>query len=142
MLKSLLFGGDRGLSATLNLGSLLLRVFTGLAMAFGHGLGKIQDPSGVIKFATNAGFPMPTLFGWAAAVSEFFLGLTLALGLVTRLSSLMIGITMIVGFVGVHFYDPFAKQEKALMYLFICLLFFLKGAGDWSIDALINKGDK
>ena len=49
-------------------------------MAFGHGLGKIQDPSGVIKFATNAGFPMPTLFGWAAAVSEFFLGLTLALG--------------------------------------------------------------
>lgn len=140
MLKSLLFGGDRGLSLTVNLGSTLLRVFAGLAMAFGHGLGKVQDPSGVIGFATKNGFPFPTLFGWAAAVSEFFFALMLAFGLLTRLSSLMVGITMVVGFVGVHLYDPFAKQEKALLYLFICLLFLIKGAGDWSIDALLNKG--
>lgn len=139
MIKKILFGGQRDLSFAANLGSLLLRVFTGLALMFGHGMAKIQDPSGIIGGAGKLGFPMPTFFGWAAALSEFAGAGLLVLGLFTRVSSFFVATTMTVAFIGVHFSDPFEKQEKALLYLFIALLFVLKGAGDWSVDALISK---
>jgi putative oxidoreductase len=141
MLKTILFGGERDLSFTTNLGTTLLRIFAGLALMLGHGLAKIQDPSGVIGGATKIGFPLPTLFGWAAALTEFAGAGLLIVGLLTRVSSLFIAFTMTVAFLGVHLNDPFAKQEKALMYLFIALLFLIKGAGDWSIDALASRRD-
>lgn len=139
MLKRLLFDGQRGLSLTTNLGTLLLRVFTGLGLMFGHGIHKIQDPSKMIGAATGMGFPFPTFFGWAATLTEFVGAGFLVLGLLTRVSSFFIAIMMAVGFLGVHFNDPFAEQEKALLYFFIAILFLLKGAGDWSIDALISN---
>ncbi|MEZ5307813.1 MAG: DoxX family protein [Pyrinomonadaceae bacterium] len=134
-----IFSGERGLSPLANLGTTLLRVFAGLSMMFAHGLGKIQDPSGVIGGATKMGFPLPTVFGWAAAISEFAGAGMLALGLATRLSSFFVAFTMAVAFLGVHVSDPFEKQEKALLYLFIALLYLFKGAGDWSVDALITN---
>ena len=139
MLKKILFDGERGLSFTTNLGTTLLRVFAGFGLMYGHGLDKVRDPSGIIGAATNIGFPVPTLFGWAAALTEFAGASFLMLGLFTRVSSFFIAFTMTVGFLAVHFNDPFGKQEKALLYLFIALLFLFKGAGDWSLDALISK---
>ncbi len=139
MIKKIIFGGQRDLSFTANLGTTLLRVFAGLGLMFGHGMGKVQDPSGIIGGAGKLGFPIPTLFGWAAALSEFAGGALLALGLLTRVSSFFVACTMTVAFLGVHFSDPFDKQEKALLYLFVALLYLFKGAGDWSIDALISK---
>ena len=138
MLKTILFGGERELSFATNLGTTLLRLFAGFGLAYGHGLDKIKDPSKIIGAASSLGFPIPTFFGWAAALSEFVGAGLLMLGLCTRLSSFFIACVMTVGFVGVHLYDPFMKQEKALLYLFIALLFLFKGSGDWSVDALIS----
>lgn len=139
MLKKILFGGESGLSATANIGLTLLRVFAGLAMAFGHGLGKLPVSEGFVKAVGKIGFPMPTVFAWAAALSEFGCGILLALGLFTRLSSFFIGFTMLVGVLGVHLNDPFPKQEKAFLYLFIALLFLFKGASDWSLDKVFRE---
>ena len=139
MLKKVLFGGENGLSPTANLGLTLLRIATGLAMAFGHGLGKMPPGPGLIERAAQMGFPASSLFAWAAGFSEFLGGLFLAIGLFTRLSSFFIGVTMLTALVGVHAADPFATQEKAFLYLFLAVAFMLKGAGDWSVDALIRK---
>ncbi|MDM7923334.1 MAG: DoxX family protein [Pyrinomonadaceae bacterium] len=139
MLKKVLFGGESGLSPTANLGLTVLRIATGLAMAFGHGLGKMPPGPGLIERSAQMGFPAPSLFAWAAAFSEFFGGLFLAIGLFTRLSSFLIGCTMLTALVGVHAADPFAAQEKAFLYLFLAVAFMLKGSGDWSIDGLIRK---
>lgn len=139
MLKTILFGGESGLSYTANAGLALLRIFAGVALAFSHGAGKIPPGEGLIQGTANLGFPMPVFFAWAAGMSEFLGGIFLALGFLTRLSSFFIAFTMLVALVGVHGADPFNKQELAFMYLFVALAFLLKGAGDWSVDSFLRK---
>ncbi len=139
MLNKLLFGGESGMSYAANAGSALLRIFAGIAMALGHGLGKLPPGEGLVERATAMGFPAPTFFAWAAGLSEFGGGILLALGLLTRLSSLFIALTMTVALIGVHWTDPFAAQEKAFLFLFIALCFLIKGSGDWSIDSYLRK---
>ncbi len=139
MLNKILFGGESGMSYAANAGSALLRIFAGIAMAFGHGASKLPPGEGLISRAGQMGFPAPAFFAWAAALSEFAGGILLALGLFTRLSSFFIGATMLVALVGVHAADPFAAQEKAFLFLFIALAYFLKGSGDWSIDSYFRR---
>lgn len=139
MLKQLLFGGESGLSFAANAGLALLRIFTGVALAFGHGTGKVPPADKFIEGTTTMGFPLPGLFSWAAGLSEFVGGICLALGLFTRISSFFIACVMLTALLGVHLRDPFGTQEKAFLYLFIALCFFFKGSGDWSIDAFFRK---
>ena len=139
MLKTILFGGESGLSYAANAGLALLRIFVGVALAAAHGYGMIPPSEGLISRAGEIGFPMPVFFAWAAGLSEFLGGIFLALGFLTRISSFLIAITMLVALVGVHAADPFNRQELAFMYLFVALAFLLKGAGDWSIDSFLRK---
>jgi putative oxidoreductase len=139
MLKKILFGGESGLSPLANTGIVLLRVFAGAALMLGHGYGKLPPSAGLVERAANMGFPAPSVFAWAAAFSEFLGGAFLALGLLTRISSFFIAVTMSVALLGVHLSDPFDRQEKAFLYLFIALLFLFKGAGDWSLDAILRS---
>jgi putative oxidoreductase len=138
MLKKILFGGESGLSFAANAGFTLLRIFTGVALMMAHGRGKIPPPEGLITRAGELGFPAPTLFAWAAGLSEFVGGAFLALGFLTRISSFFIACVMVTALLGVHYADPFAKQELAFFYLFVALAFLLKGAGDWSIDRYLR----
>ncbi len=138
MLKKILFGGESGLSFAANAGLTLLRIFTGVALMMAHGSGKIPPPEGLVTGAASIGFPAPVIFAWAAALSEFVGGAFLALGFLTRVSSFFIACTMLTALVGVHYADPFQKQELAFLYLFIALAFMLKGAGDWSIDRYLR----
>lgn len=139
MLKQLLFGGESGLSPLANAGLTLLRIFAGAAMAFSHGIGKLPPSDKFIDGTADLGFPLPTLFAWAAALSEFLGGAFLALGLFTRLSSFFVAFTMLVAIIGVHSNDPFGKKELAFLHLFIALCFLIKGAGDWSLDAILRR---
>lgn len=139
MLKKILFGGESGLSVSANVGLSLLRIFAGVSLMLAHGLGKLPPSEGLIQRTGEMGFPLPPLFAWAAALSEFAGGGLLALGLLTRLSGFFIAFTMMVALVGVHLHDAFDKQEKAFLYLFIALLFLFKGSGDWSIDSFLRK---
>jgi len=139
MLKQILFGGEPGLSPLANAGLTLLRIFTGVALALSHGIGKLPPSEQFIGGAANIGFPAPTFFAWAAALSEFLGGIFLALGLFTRISSFFIVCVMLTALLGVHLRDPFGKQELAFLYLFIAFAFMLKGASDWSIDSFLRK---
>ncbi len=139
LIKELLFGGAGGASKLADVGLLILRVFTGLALAVSHGLDKVQDPSGVIAGSRGLGLPAPTIFGWAAALSEFLGGLLLALGLLTRPAAVFIAVTMGIAAFLVHGDDPFSKKELALLYLAPVIALMLAGAGRFSIDRLIRK---
>ena len=138
-MKSILFGGESGLSYAANAGLTLLRIFAGVALAFSHGIGKVPPGDGLISGARNLGFPAPEFFAWAAGLSEFLGGILLALGLFTRISGFFIAITMLVAIVGVHAADPFGKKELAFMYFFVATAFMIKGSGDWSIDSYLRK---
>ena len=139
MLKKILFGGESGLSPLANTGLTLLRIFAGAALALSHGIGKMPPSDGFVEATAKLGFPLPGVFVWAAALSEFLGGAFLALGLFTRVSSFFIAFTMLVALLGVHRADPFQKQELAFLYFFIALAFMLKGSGDWSIDSFLRK---
>jgi putative oxidoreductase len=116
-------------------GDLILRIFVGVTMAFGHGLGKFPPSVQFIEGVANLGFPQPSFFAWAAAAAELMGGIFLALGLFTKPAAGAIAITMIVAGFGRHAADPFKIKELAFVYLAIALFYFLSGAGRYSVDA-------
>jgi putative oxidoreductase len=136
-MKNWIFGGSGSASATGDLGLLVLRVVAGLSMAFGHGIKKLPPPDGFVKAVSGMG--MPGFMAWGATLAEFGGGLLIAIGLFTRPAAALWIITMLVALVGVHRNDPFAKQEMALLYLCMGLLFLLAGPGRFAVDRLIRK---
>jgi len=138
MLKTILFGGAKVDSILGNAGLALLRIFTGVALAFGHGVGKMPPTDRFIEGVGKLGFPAPGLFAWAAGLSEFAGGILLAVGLFTRLSGLFIAFTMFVAAFIRHANDGFETQEKALLYFFAALLFAAAGSGNWGFDAFVR----
>ncbi len=137
--QSILFGGEEFSGKAGNIGLALLRIFTGLALAFGHGLGKIPPSAGFVEGVGKLGFPVPEFFAWAAGLSEFAGGILLAVGLLTRPAAFFILITMLVAALIRHAADPFAVKEKALLFAGIALLFVLVGAGKYGVDALLRR---
>jgi putative oxidoreductase len=139
VLKKVLFGGESGLSVWANAGLALLRIFAGVALAFAHGINKLPPSEAFIERTGSFGFPVPVVFAWAAAFSEFLGGIFLAIGLFTRISSFFIICTMLTALIFVHGSDPFSRQELPFFFLFTAIAFLLKGSGDWSLDAYLRK---
>lgn len=138
-LNKVLFGGSDISGTAANWGLAILRVFSGLALAIGHGIGKIPPSDGFIQGVSKLGFPLPGLFAWAAGCSEFFGGILLAAGLFTRPSAFFVLCTMLVAGLIRHAADPFSTKEKAFMYAAIALLFVLVGAGKYGLDAILRR---
>jgi putative oxidoreductase len=136
-MKRFLFHAENYSSFALNLGLLIFRAAIGLTMAFAHGMGKIPPSSQFIGYVSSLG--MPGFMAWGAALTEFVGGLLIAAGLLTRVNSALLGITMIVAAFMAHGADPFQKQEKALLYLVSCLLIFMAGPGKFSLDRIISN---
>ena len=137
-LKSILYGGTESSSSAANFGLLILRVYTGLSLALAHGINKFPPSARFIDGVGDLGFPAPILFAWLASLSELLGGFLLALGLFTRPSALMIAGTMAVAGFMQHGNDPFATQEKALLFLAISIAFLFIGAGKFSIDKAVR----
>ncbi len=136
-MKQLLFGGAGGASAATDLGLLVMRLVAGLGIAFGHGIMKLPPSEGFVKGVVGMG--MPAFMAWGATFAELGGGILLALGLFTRPAAALILFTMCVALFGVHAQQPFARQELALLYGIIALLFVLGGSGRFGVDSLIRK---
>ncbi len=124
----------------ISLGLLVVRVIMGVAFIL-HGLPKIQAP--FTWMGPDAAVPGFLVF--LAAVSEFFGGIGLILGLFTPLVSL--GLICTMGF-ATYFHaiingDPFvghgASYELALNYLGLSIMFLIIGPGKLSLDRLFFK---
>ncbi len=95
--------------------------------------------------------PIPGIFQFLAAFSEFGGGIAWILGLVFPLASLGMAFTMVVAvyFHAVMLGDPFVSSgpgmgsyEPALLYLGISVLFILMGPGKYSLDAKLFGSKK
>lgn len=120
-------------------GLLILRVFTGLALALAHGLGKVPPSEGFVGMVGNLGFPAPELFAWSSGFAEFVCGLLLAVGLLTRPAALFIVINMTVAVLLAHAGDSFGDREKPLLFGMVALTFLIIGGGRYSLDALLRR---
>lgn len=121
-----------------DLGRALLRLGAGLAIAFGHGIGKMPPASRFIERVGDMGFPAPALFAWLSGMAEFGAGLLLAIGLATRPAALFVTLNMCVVFFIAHGGDSFGQRERPFLFLVIFLFFALAGAGRYSVDHFIQ----
>jgi len=137
-MKTYLFSSELFHSVYANTGLLILRISVGLMMCLAHGLGKIPPAAGFTEAVGKIGFPLPSVFAWAAGISEFAGGLCIALGLMTRIWSGFLSITMLVAVLVVHANDPFGVKERALLYLFVGICLMLTGPGRFSFDHVLR----
>ncbi|MEM1012339.1 MAG: DoxX family protein [Planctomycetota bacterium] len=148
-LKPLVFGGVGGGNAASEIGLLVLRVTTGLFIAFGHGLGKIPPKDGFVQYLDKLDVPMPYLNAWMAGLGELVGGVMLALGLATRFASAwLIGVFGVATFVAkapafrgeAPFWVPAeGAAEPAVLYLVLALTFLLVGSGRTGVDRFLRK---
>ena len=124
-------------SNALGLGLLVLRVAGGLIMAINHGQGKFNSfGDRMDSFPDPLGVSSPVSMA-LTVFAEFFCGLALAAGFLSRAVAIPMAITMLVAVLVIHIDDPFKKQELALLYLAPYLTILLVGPGKFSIDFLL-----
>src|SRR6476661_1811932 len=141
----LLFGSPS--TRQLSLGLLVLRIAAG-AVFINHGGQKlfVYGFAGVTGAFTQMGVPMPGIMGPFIALLEFFGGLALIVGLLSRLAALGLAFDMIGAILLVHLKGGFflpAGYEFALTLLAASLAIAVGGPGALSVDAAIarRRGD-
>ncbi|MGN8022691.1 DoxX family protein [Phyllobacterium sp. 22229] len=118
----------------------LLRVITGGALVV-HGSGKITSPFGAVDMVEGLGFYPGVFWSPLLAATEFFGGILLVLGLLTRPAAFA---TTIVLAVTVYFHwivqgQGWAGSEKSILWTAILFFFVIRGASNHSVDAKIGK---
>jgi putative oxidoreductase len=121
-----------------------MRFATG-AVLVPHGVQKILNVP-ISKFAPNIaakGLPFAEALAYLTYVAESVAAVCLAIGLLTRIAAVMIGIEMLV--IVFFFQWQFGYfwtargYEYALLWLLLCIAIFFKGGGRYSIDRIIGK---
>ncbi|HEX6066182.1 MAG TPA: DoxX family protein [Longimicrobiales bacterium] len=124
-----------------DVGLTILRVIAGIIFA-AHGGQKlfVYGFEGVTGAFTQMGAPLPGITGPLVALLEFFGGIALVVGLLTRLAGLGLSGVMIGALVLVHlpagFFLP-NGYEFVLMLFGAALTLAVTGAGKYSVDALL-----
>jgi putative oxidoreductase len=111
------------------------------------GWGKLHHLSNVTEFFTSLGLPMPAQTALAISCLEFFGGIFLAVGLLSRLTTLALTINLVVAYITADrealfsiFSDP-DKFSAAAPYTFLVasLIILLFGPGKIALDTLLKK---
>jgi putative oxidoreductase len=124
-------------------GLTVLRVVLGITFIM-HGGQKlfVFGFDGVSGAFAQMGIPAPGLLGPFVAFVEFFGGIAVTLGLLTRLAALGIGATMVVAILAVHleagFFNP-GGFEFPLSLLASAATLVITGAGAFSLDGLVAQ---
>jgi putative oxidoreductase len=121
----------------------VLRVVLGVTFIL-HGGQKlfVFGFGGVSGAFAQMGIPAPSVLGPFVAFVEFFGGIAILFGLLTRLASLGIAATMVVAILTVHLKNGFFAPtgvEFPLSLLGSAIALIVAGAGAFSLDAVIGK---
>src|SRR5262249_35548291 len=124
---------------------LAVRLYWGWQLAQ-SGWGKLHNLDKVTEFFTSLNLPMPAQTAVAISCLEFFGGILLALGLLSRINSLVLTVNLIMAYITADrealfsiFSDP-DKFMAAAPFTFLCatLVVLVFGAGKLSLDTAIG----
>ncbi|MGF1610413.1 MAG: DoxX family protein [Kiloniellales bacterium] len=127
----------------------MIRVFAGLIL-MPHGAQKLfgwfggGGLEGTAQFFGNVlGLEPGMLFAVLVGATEFFGGLFLALGFLTRIAAAGATVVMLFAIVLVHLGNGFFNQnggyEYPLLWGIVTLAFVFRGGGAWSLDRRIGR---
>jgi putative oxidoreductase len=121
----------------------LIRVMAGGSLAI-HGFPILfGDKAVAAKFLESVGFHDGLFWSYIVGGVEFFCGLFLALGLLTRVVAAPIIGFLVIAIVTYHWQYGFAWESRGIEYpLFWSIVvfhFLVHGGGRWSLDALIGR---
>ena len=121
-----------------DIGILILRVFTGFFMFQYHGLSKITSGTARWERLGHALTDMigidsfQVFFGFLASLAESFGAILISIGLFTRVSSFLLFFTMMIACLKHFFKGDFS--ELAFVYAVICIVFIITGSGKYGLD--------
>lgn len=136
------FGADKTRDAALLAARVLLMI---LFVLFGYS--KLTGFGGTVAYFTHGGIPAPTLAALIAVVMEFFVGLALVLGLLTRPQAIIMAVyTLGTGLLGHPFWSMTGAEAMANEINFFkniaiiggLLALYVSGAGRYSIDRALK----
>ena|SRR3989338_2296661 len=125
----------------------LLRVVLGITLTY-HGYGKLFVKGallGTAQFFAAIGIPLANYAAVLVAFVEFFGGLLLLAGLLTRWVSVLLIIEMLVAFFKVHLKQGLLITPQAYGYEFILLILtvlvviLFNGPGEISLGKMLSK---
>ena len=111
------------------------------------GWGKLHNLPKVTDFFTSLNLPMPAQMAVAISCLEFFGGIFLAVGLLSRLTALVLTVNMLMAYItadrealGSFFSDP-DKFAAAAPYVFLIasLIILIFGPGKICVDTLLDR---
>src|SRR3984893_12034008 len=124
---------------------LLVRLYWGWQL-IQSGWGKLHHLSNVTEFFPSLGLPLPAQTAVAISCLEFFGGIFLAIGLLSRLTALAMTINLIVAYITADrealfsiFSDPDKFYAAApFTFLVASLIILLFGPGKFAVDTLLG----
>lgn len=118
----------------------LLRVVSGLALVT-HGFPKLLDPYGSVQMVEGLGFFPGVLWSPLLAATEFFGGLLIALGLLTRPAAAAATIVLLVTvwFHWITLGQGYDGAEQSILWASIMAFFVIRGGQAHSVDAHIGR---
>ena len=122
----------------ISIGLAVLRVAVA-AVFINHGRQKlfVYGFAGVTGAFTQMGIPFPGVMGPLIGLLEFFGGIALALGFLTRLISVAFVFDMLGAILLVQLKRGFSAFELEFLLLGSSMALFLTGAGRFSVDAFL-----
>jgi putative oxidoreductase len=109
------------------------------------GWGKLHNLSQITGFFESLHLPFPALTAVFVANVEFFGGILLILGLLSRVTGLVLSINMVVAYITADWaaftswdFDKFTKADPFL-FLAVPLIVLIFGAGVFSLDWAIGR---
>lgn len=137
-INQLMYGVVRFKGIIPNIAVFLIRFYTGFTI-MKAGIDKLPLPQWMTEQVIQIGFPFPEVFAWAASFIEFAFGTLLIFGLMTRLSGLLLFITMSFAAFGFHQLIPLFEMHISQHFVFLFLYFAIMGGGRFSLDHWLNE---
>ncbi|WP_350635225.1 DoxX family protein [Pseudoalteromonas sp. GW168-MNA-CIBAN-0100] len=136
------------LSSKAGVAALILRVPVGLILA-AHGAQKLfawfggYGLEGTGQWMASIGLEPGYWLAMMAGSAEFFGGIALAIGLLTRPAAIVAGFTMMIAIFSVHISNGLFMAnngyEYALTLLVVTVVLAIQGAGSFSLDNVLVK---